>query len=55
MTSYSPRLAKLMDALRRLPGVGPKSAQRMAFHLLQRDREGAATSVPTLTAAPSGR
>ncbi len=32
----------LSDALRRLPGVGPKSAQRMAFHLLQHDREGAA-------------
>ncbi len=32
----------LVDALRCLPGVGPKSAQRMAFHLLQRDRGGAA-------------
>ena len=31
----------LKSALRRLPGVGPKSAQRMAFHLLERDREGA--------------
>lgn len=31
----------LKSALRRLPGVGPKSAQRMAFHLLRRDREGA--------------
>jgi len=31
----------LIDALRRLPGVGQKSAQRMAFHLLQHDREGA--------------
>ena len=31
----------LKTALRRLPGVGPKSAQRMAFHLLERDREGA--------------
>jgi recombination protein RecR len=38
---YSPALARLVDALRRLPGVGPKSAQRMAFHLLERDREGA--------------
>lgn len=35
------RLAQLMQALRALPGVGPKSAQRMAFHLLQRDRQGA--------------
>ena len=31
----------LIEALRRLPGVGIKSAQRMAFHLLQHDREGA--------------
>jgi recombination protein RecR len=34
-------LADLIDALRRLPGVGLKSAQRMAFHLLQHDRDGA--------------
>jgi recombination protein RecR len=34
-------LDDLIDALRRLPGVGLKSAQRMAFHLLQHDREGA--------------
>ena len=34
-------LESLIDALRRLPGVGVKSAQRMAFHLLQHDREGA--------------
>jgi recombination protein RecR len=34
-------LAQLMRALRCLPGIGPKSAQRMTFHLLQRDREGA--------------
>lgn len=34
-------LGGLMQALCCLPGVGPKSAQRMAFHLLQRDREGA--------------
>jgi len=33
-------LDKLVDSLRCLPGVGPKSAQRMAFHLLQRNREG---------------
>ena len=41
MTAYSPRLTRLIEALRRLPGVGPKSAQRMAFHLLDRDRGGA--------------
>ena len=34
-------LEDLVDALRRLPGVGQKSAQRMAFHLLQHDRDGA--------------
>ncbi|MXZ81363.1 MAG: recombination protein RecR [Gammaproteobacteria bacterium] len=31
----------LKQALKRLPGIGPKTAQRMAFHLLERDREGA--------------
>ena len=31
----------LKDALRALPGVGPKNAQRMAFHLMERDRDGA--------------
>ena len=36
-------LDTLIQALRRLPGVGVKSAQRMAFHLLQRDRAGAQT------------
>jgi len=35
-----PLLQQLVDALRCLPGVGPKSAQRMAFHILERDREG---------------
>jgi recombination protein RecR len=35
-------LNQLIDALRCLPGVGPKSAQRIAFHLLERDREGGA-------------
>ena len=54
MTSYSPRIGKLMDALRRLPGVGPKSAQRMAFHLLQRDREGASYLSAALTEALTG-
>jgi len=34
-------LELLKQALRRLPGVGPKTAQRMAFHLLERDRDGA--------------
>lgn len=35
-------LEELIEALRCLPGVGPKSAQRMAYHLLQRDYPGAA-------------
>jgi recombination protein RecR len=38
---YPPSLIDLIEALRRLPGVGPKSAQRMAFHLLEKDREAA--------------
>jgi recombination protein RecR len=37
---YPPSLSRLIEALRCLPGVGPKSAQRMAFHLLERDRDG---------------
>src|SRR5690349_18188373 len=43
-------LAKLIDALRALPGVGPKTAQRMAFHLLQGGRGGARTLADALTA-----
>ncbi len=38
---FSPALLSLIEALRCLPGVGPKSAQRMSLHLLERDREGA--------------
>lgn len=38
----------LKQALRRLPGVGPKSAQRMTLHLLERDREGAKQIVQAL-------
>lgn len=41
MSTGSPLLAELIEALRCLPGVGAKSAQRMAFHLLERDRPGA--------------
>lgn len=37
---FSPLIDQLITALRRLPGVGPKSAQRMALYLLERDREG---------------
>jgi recombination protein RecR len=46
-----PALDGLIDALRRLPGVGVKSAQRMAFHLLQHDREGARRLAGALTEA----
>lgn len=42
MPRFSPSLDALIESLRCLPGVGPKSAQRMALHLLERDREGAA-------------
>ena len=38
---FSPSLENLIEALRCMPGVGPKSAQRMTLHLLERDREGA--------------
>ena len=38
-----PALEQLIDSLRCLPGVGPKSALRMAYYLLQRDRKGANT------------
>ncbi|GEK48775.1 recombination mediator RecR [Halomonas pacifica] len=38
--SFSPLVERLMESLRVLPGVGPKTAQRMALHLLERDREG---------------
>ncbi|MCW8886845.1 MAG: recombination mediator RecR [Motiliproteus sp.] len=39
--SFSPLIDQLIDSLRCLPGVGAKSAQRMAFQLLERDRPGA--------------
>ncbi|MEP1382482.1 MAG: recombination mediator RecR [Paraglaciecola sp.] len=38
---FSPLIKELIDAFKILPGVGPKSAQRMAFHLLERNRQGA--------------
>jgi recombination protein RecR len=44
-----PSLDELVAALRRLPGVGAKSAQRMAFHLLQRDRAAAERLATALT------
>ncbi|MEM1173985.1 MAG: recombination mediator RecR [Pseudomonadota bacterium] len=39
--SYSPMLVRLIDSLKCMPGIGQKSAQRIAFHLLERERDGA--------------
>ena len=44
-------LETLVEALKRLPGIGPRSAQRIAFHLLQHDREGAVRLGESLLAA----
>ena len=44
-------LERLVEALRVLPGVGPRSAQRMAFHLLQHDRAGAESLAQALAQA----
>ena len=49
--SSEPLLDQLIEALRCLPGVGPKSAQRMALHLLERDREGGRHLATVLEAA----
>jgi recombination protein RecR len=48
---FTPRLQQLLSALRCLPGVGPKSAQRMAFHLLDRDRDRATELAQALQSA----
>jgi len=48
---HTPALAALIEALRALPGVGPKSAQRMAFHLLQQARPAAQNISLTLQRA----
>ena len=48
---YTPTLARLIDALRCLPSVGPKSAQRMAFYLLERDRDGGRAFAESLAEA----
>ena len=50
---HSRSLAQLIDALRGLPGVGPKTAQRMAFHLLQDGRGAAQTLAGALSTALS--
>lgn len=47
----SPAIEALKVALKALPGIGPKNAQRMAFHLLERDREGAQKIAEALNCA----
>jgi recombination protein RecR len=49
-----PTLDSLVDALKRLPGVGPRSAQRIAFHLLQHDRDAAVALGKALLRAADG-
>lgn len=51
---FSPLIDDLMASLRCLPGVGPKSAQRMALHLLERDRAGAERLALSLHKAVEG-
>lgn len=41
MAYYAPAIARLLEELERLPGIGPKSAQRLAFHILRGDDEAA--------------
>jgi recombination protein RecR len=48
---FSPLVQELIDSLKCLPGVGAKSAQRMAFHLLERNRHGANKLAATLSLA----
>ena len=47
----SPALEELIEALRCIPGIGPKSAQRTAYHLLQHDKAGAGRLAESLTRA----
>lgn len=50
---FTPAVDRLIQAFRCLPGVGPRSAQRMVFHLLERDREGGAELARALGALDS--
>ncbi|MEH6386527.1 MULTISPECIES: recombination mediator RecR [Pseudomonas] len=52
--SFSPLIRQLIDALRGLPGVGPKTAQRMALNMLERDRNVARHLAHALEAAMDG-
>jgi recombination protein RecR len=51
MASLSPLINRLVESLTILPGVGPKSAQRLALYLLEKDKAGAAALVSTLSEA----
>jgi recombination protein RecR len=51
MASLSPLINQLVESLTILPGVGPKSAQRLALYLLEKDKAGAAALVSTLSEA----
>lgn len=51
---FSPLIDELISSLRCLPGVGPKSAQRMVLHLLEHNREGAARLARSLDKAIDG-
>ncbi|MGH8193355.1 MAG: recombination mediator RecR [Woeseiaceae bacterium] len=52
--SFSPLLVRLIDALQCMPGIGRKSAQRIAFHMLERDRDGAGQLSKALAEAMTG-
>ncbi len=52
--SFSPLIDQLIEAFRCLPGVGPRTAQRMAFHLLERDRDGARVLATRVQEAMAG-
>lgn len=52
--SFSPLIRQLIDSLRILPGVGQKTAQRMALQLLERDRSGGLRLAQALNAAMEG-
>lgn len=49
--AFSPLVSQLIHALQILPGVGPKSAQRMAFYLLEQGKDGGVRLAQTLTSA----
>lgn len=49
MANYAPPLRRLIEELAKLPGIGPKSAQRLAFHLLRQPREAAVALATAIT------